>query len=842
MATPFSTAFPSRFLTAFSAARLFKPGYRASLILSSILLAACGSDSGSDATAAGNGPGQAPGVAVAPGAGISIDVVATNDVAVVGGERIALTATISGDGAADGASASQVTWTLEDGSPGRLDTISGPTVNYIPPEAGTLSGNFIVRIVARLGGVSKNVNLALEGDEALPPPPAGAVVPTPPDPTVEPAEPPEGDGLAVLAGNDFGEGMRNGTGSAARFSGPVGVIRDDAGNLFVADTGNHAIRKIAPDNTVTTLAGMPGVRGSVDGTGSAARFDSPYDIAIDDSGNLYVTDEPNHTVRKITPAGVVTTLAGTAGVPGNADGTGAAAQFNNPVGIAANAVDELFVADMRNSLVRELTTGGTVTTYAGIRGQRSLNNGSTATATFIDPFALTVDVPGNVYVADGFFSPPEPNTIAGLSIIRKITPEGVVSSLAGGFIPETEGNPDGTGAAARFFQITDMTADSTGNLYVGDGRIRRVAPDGVVTTYLQRAVGQVNRAGGMTLDTAGNLYFSDIADHVVRSLAPGGTAVTLAGVATLSGSADGVGGAAQFNIPKGIDVDSAGNLYVADTFNHTIRRITSAGAVSTIAGSAGTQGDADGSAAAAQFSYPRDVVTDADGNVYVADTFNDKIRKITPAGVVSTLAGSGEAGSADGPGVSASFNSPQGITIDADGNLYVADTSNDTIRKITPDGVVSTLAGSPQQFGSADGAGAAARFNGPGDMTIDADGNLYVIDAGSTIRKITPAGEVSTLAGAAGVWGNENGLGAAARFRQPEGIALSDDGGLYVADTGNHAIRRVEPNGQVTTVAGNGAPGAFLQGELYRPARLVVTAPGILAITASNGVFRLTLP
>ncbi|MDC1142129.1 hypothetical protein OAU50_03485 [Planctomycetota bacterium] len=239
----------------------------------------------------------------------------------------------------------------------------------------------------------------------------------------------------------------------------------------------------------------------------------------------------------------------------------------------------------------------------------------------------------------------------------------------------------------------------------------------------------------------------DAINHTVRKIDPAGLVSTLAGSAGAYGTADGIGAAARFQSPRGVAVDVSGNVYVADTVNHTIRKITPTGVVSTLAGTAGATGGADGIGAAARFTSPFGVAADTSGNVYVADTGNNVIRKIAPGGVVSTLAGTaGASGSADGTGAAARFASPFRISVDSSGNLYVADKDNHTIRKIDPAGVVSTLAGTAGLAGSADGNGAAARFNNPNDIAFDASGNFYVVDAGNhSIRKCVPTLAVSAV-------------------------------------------------------------------------------------------------
>lgn len=265
-------------------------------------------------------------------------------------------------------------------------------------------------------------------------------------------------------------------------------------------------------------------------------------------------------------------------------------------------------------------------------------------------------------------------------------------------------------------------------------------------------------------------------------------------------------GAAAFAYPTGVAVDSTGNAYVADSRNYTIRKITPAGVVTTLAGAAGKRGNANGSGAAARFNGPFGVATDSAGNVYVADSMNNTIRKITPTGAVTTFAGSAKRPAerySDGVAAAARFAVPFGIATDRTGNVYVGDTGSNTIRKITPAGVVTTLAGTPYTNGHADGKGAAARFDQPEGVAIDSVGNLYVADTGSgTIRKVTPTGVVTTLAGTAWQMGYADGTGAEARFTEPEGIATDTAGTVYVADTKNHAIRKITPAGVVTTLAG----------------------------------------
>jgi formylglycine-generating enzyme required for sulfatase activity len=311
-----------------------------------------------------------------------------------------------------------------------------------------------------------------------------------------------------------------------------------------------------------------------------------------------------------------------------------------------------------------------------------------------------------------------------------------------------------------------------------------------------------NTPTGVAVDSSGNLYVADQENHRIRKVAPNGRVTTLAGSGS-AGFADGQGLGASFYYPTGVAVDSSGNIYVADFYNCRIRKITSGGLVSTLAGGGGKGpngfGYADGQGAVASFSGPTGVAVDNSGNVYVADSYNNRIRKITASGTVSTLAGSGSAGFDDGQGTAASFKYPHGVAVDNADNIYVADSSNNNIRKITPTGIVSTLAGSRTGQGGF-GEGANARFSSPKGIVADSIGNVYVADSSNNnIRKITPTGIVSTLAGKYGGSGFLDANLENSKFFSPCGVAIDVNGNLYVADSQNHRIRKITISAPDTT-------------------------------------------
>src|SRR5688572_6397774 len=298
----------------------------------------------------------------------------------------------------------------------------------------------------------------------------------------------------------------------------------------------------------------------------------------------------------------------------------------------------------------------------------------------------------------------------------------------------------------------------------------------------------------VAVDAAGNLFVADRENAVIRKITPAGVVSTFAGLAGSIGSNDGPGSAARFNVPAGVAVDATGNVYVTDEAAHTVRKITPAGLVSTFAGLANTAGSSDGAAGAARFLLPNGIAVDADGNVYVSDTGNSTVRKITAAGEVSTLAGSpGLSGDVNGTGANARFNTIAGIAVDGARNVYVVDRVSHVVRKITPAGAVTTLAGLAGNAGNANGSGTTARFNDPIGITADAAGNLHVADSvNEMIRHIAPDGAVTVFAGSQ-LAGNANGTGPTVRFFRPQGVARDASGNLYVADTFNHSIRKLSP-------------------------------------------------
>ncbi|QDQ26927.1 DUF839 domain-containing protein [Chitinimonas arctica] len=726
---------------------------------------------------------------------------------VVGASASPITLTATGQ-------AGTVSWTLT--GPGSLSATTGSSVQYTPPA--TVAADESVTISASVNGGS----------------PAQLVIKLHPS------------AIALLAGNIGGLGDLDGQAAAARFMQPEAVAVDAAGNIYIGDDVSHTLRKISAAGVVSTLAGTSGQWGDTDGTGPAARFSYFSQLAADADGNVYLADK--EVIRKITPQGVVSTLAGKLGEKGDADGTGAEARFASPTGLAVDAAGNVYVSDSDKYTIRKITRGGVVSTLAGQSGVKGSNDGTGPAARFESPASLALDKQGNLFVEDR-------------DTIRKISAAGAVSTVA---------NAIGSGGQLL---PPKLAIDADGNFYLTDYErnvIRRISPAGAISIFAGAdqagsadgalAVARFNRPRGLASDATGNLYVADSVNGLLRKISPQGQVSTVAGLAGIRGSVDGNGATASFNEQHGLTSDTAGNLYVADTANSVIRKISPTGTVTTVAGQAGQTGTADGQGTAARFNRPNDLAIDAAGNLYIADTDNYTIRKITPSGMVSTFAGqAGQHEVLDGKGSAAGFDKPYGIGIDPAGNLYVADTDfikidshfSATIRKITPDAVVSTVAGTRWEKGSADGIGSQARFMEPRGMVSDAAGNIYIADShNATIRKLSPSGVVSTLAGQArgiggGIVGSSDGTGTQAQFNKPTGLTIDAAGNLYVADSGNNLIRKVTQAGVVTTVAGNKKRGTVLgalPGSLDNPTNIRFLGGQRFAVTSGNAILTLTLP
>ncbi|GEM_PF-380356 len=697
------------------------------------------------------------------------------------------------------------------------------------------------------------------------------------------------DIVSHLAGSPGSQGSQDGSGSTARFRAPGGVTVSADGGAIVADTGNHRIRRVSASGSVATLAG--GSQGYLDGAGASARFNQPWAVAQGSNGNIYIADTGNHRIRLLTPKGQVLTVAGS-GKPGHNDEAGKLAQFNAPSGLGIDGAGNVYIADTANNRVRKMLPNGLVLTASG--GAKGYKDGTGSKALFNGPRGIAVDIFGRVFLAD-----------AGNYRLRKVRDSKDSCQIGGACWAAAIVNPanacqrcdasvkdnnwsaslagagcdDGdlctvkdvcnkTGACAGAKKSCDDSNKCTldacepgsgqcvskpiigcggfckvgvdcddGNACTDDACVsgkckalfntkpckasspcsvqdtctlgKCVAGTGVVvSTYAGSGYGgfadgsagtsKFLRPRGVSSDALGNVYVADWDNSRVRKILPNGNVTTFAG--TTKGFADGLGKAARLNRPTALDVDAAGNVYVMDFANHAVRKIRKDGVVSTLAGS-GSPGYTDSCGKSARFAYPEGITTTPGGLVFVGETGGHRIRRVSPSGCTSTIAGS-SAGFADGKGSQVKFYNPRGLAVAGDGAIVVADSSNHVIRRVQVDGSVTTLAGTPRKAGRIDGVASKSYFNNPYDVGLDGAGNIYIVEDGNhDVRRLSPTGVVTTFAGT-GKTGVKDGLATSALFANPRGLHVDVFGAVYIAEYSNHRIRRIWNGGNTCFIGG----------------------------------------
>jgi uncharacterized protein (TIGR03437 family) len=631
---------------------------------------------------------------------------------------------------------------------------------------------------------------------------------------------------------------------------PLGEVRavavDAAGNFYLADRDNVLVAKVSPSGTLTVVAGngLEGFTGD-GGPATGASLFVPFGLAVDANGNIYISDFGNSRIRKVSAGGVISTVVGNGLFGYSGDGGPAAgALLNAPEGLAVDTAGNLYIADSGNQRIRKISPAGIISTVAGNGVAEFSGDGGQATAAGLySPQGVAVDATGNLYIAD-----------QNNNRIRKVTPGGVITTVAGsgtrGF-----GGDGGPATSALLYWPAAVAVDLAGNLYIadwGNKRIRKVGPDGTITTVAGNGTAGFSGDGGpatnaalsgvqrIAVDTAGNLYLGDAGNGRIRKVSPNGIISTVAGNGGFRFSGDGGPAAgASLQSPQNLALDVAGSLFIADTDNHRIRKITPAGLISTVAGNgvSGFSGDG-GLATDASLYSPNDVAVDAAGNLYIADKNNNRIRKVTPTGIISTFAGNGKAQfSGDGgPAADAALNYPQGVGVDAGGSVHIADGFNNRIRKVAPDGVISTVAGGVCCTLGDGGPATTAYVYSPEDVAVDTAGDLYFSEDSGRIRKVDRNGIISTVAGNGKMaFSGDGGPATGAALYGPKGLAFDSAGNLYLADYYNDRIRRVDPSGVISTVAGNGKEGFSGDGGPATAATLY--APGGVAVDAAANLY-----
>ena len=616
--------------------------------------------------------------------------------------------------------------------------------------------------------------------------------------------------ISTYAGRSLAFRMpESGQATSASFAGLTMNTLDGAGNLYFADSDLNQVFKVTPGGALSVVAGSGGTGFSGDGgPATNATLNRPYGVAVDSLGNVYIAELVNAAIRKVDAiSGIITTIAG--GGPYNGDNIPALeSSFGNLVGLAFDPLhpSNLYFADFGASLVRKIDLNtGIVYTIAGT-GTPGYNgdNITATTAQLRNPWGLAFDGAGNLYISDS-------NNFR----VREVS-AGIITTVAGtgvsGYSPD-----GGPATAAALGCPTSLSFDAAGELFIGDNcvnRIRKVS-DGTITTVAGNGTPGISGDGGpatsaslwgaagVTADVEGNLYISG--EQRIRKVT-GTTISTYAGNGSLLFSGDGGPATSATLNPRGLALDSAGNLYVADQFNGRVRRITPGGTIDTYAGNGNLSGPAgDGGLATSAVVFTGTVAVDGGGNLYVVD--NARIRKITPDGIIAPVAGSGAFGYGgdDGPALKASI-SPTAVAVDATGNLYISEYSS-RVRKVDTLGIITTVAGNGTPgFSGDNGLATSAQLANPQWVAVDTAGNLYITDQGNArIRRVTPGGIITTVAGN-GTFGFTPDGGSALGPIAPAGITVDVAGNLYVTSA-SRRVQKVDIAGTISTVAGNGVFG-----------------------------------
>jgi len=617
------------------------------------------------------------------------------------------------------------------------------------------------------------------------------------------------NGLATIVAGT-GSGSYSGDGGAATNAGlnyPNAVILDRAGDLLIADAANNRIRKVDTNGVITTVAGngqayLTFIPFNVGDGGLATNgtINFPTGLALDISNNLFIADSGNNRIAKVGTNGIITTVAGSPSSSGGYSGDGFTATFAqlyNPTGVSVDSSNNLYIADSGNNRIR-MVKRGTITTVAGNGSSGYSGDGGLATSAKINfPNGVSVDAARNLYIVD-----------SGNHCVRKMGTNNIITTVAGNGVAGYSGD-GGAATNANLANPQNVTVDLFGNLLIadfGNNRIRQVGTNGIIMTVAGRNLNDgdaatnatINFALGTAFDSIGNLYIADVHNNRIRKVDTNGIITTVAGNGVPAYSGDGDAATnASLNQPYGVALDVVGNLFIADAFNQRIRKVDTNGIISTVAGisSYGYSGDG-GAATNAKLWRPYDVAVDSSGNILIADWANSRIRKVDSNSIISTVVGTQYPGFSGDGGMStnASIANPSAIYLDSLGNLLIADLSNGRIRKVDTNSIINTIAGNGGFAFSGDGGAATnASLHAPWAVTADSIGNIFIADYyNQRIRKVSTNGIITTVAGN-GIQGfaGDGGSGNNANFSYPRGISADVAGNVYISDTYNNRIRKL---------------------------------------------------
>jgi sugar lactone lactonase YvrE len=571
---------------------------------------------------------------------------------------------------------------------------------------------------------------------------------------------------------------------------PSRIARDAAGNVYFA--AFHCVYKVDPAGILTRVAGTgsPGYGGD-GGPATDALLNFPSGVHVAGQGRLYIADNSNSRVRRVDASGTIATVAGN-GIAGYSGDGGPAtqAQLDGVRDVVADSQGNIYIAE--EGRVRRVATSGIISTAAGTGSSGNYIEGGPATQSSVFPIAVAVDAADNLYLLGDW-------------AIHRVDASGRIFQVRDVVVPF---EPDWLDQGTRG---TDIAVDAVGTVYLANtssGLVRRIPPGGQGSTAVR-----LPSPVGVAIDPAGNLFVATSRENRIWKVDPAGSAVGIAGNGSRSFSGDGGPAVnAQLDSPSDIAVDTSGNVYIADTDNHRIRKIDTAGRITTVAGDGTADFGGDGGpATAAWLKWPGGVAVDGTGNVFIADTGNSRIRKVDAGGQITTVANVAQ---------------PRGMEVSAAGDLYLADAFACRVHKVDAAGQMSNVVDLP-----------GCRTPRYYDLAVDGQGNIYVADYRTMVQKVSAGGQVTRFAGGSGGFNDDGGPATAARLANPSGVAAGNGGNVYISEHGIHTVRRVAADGRLTTVAGNRLPGFSGDGgpavaaQLLHPAGLATDGAGDLYVT-----------
>jgi trimeric autotransporter adhesin len=637
---------------------------------------------------------------------------------------------------------------------------------------------------------------------------------------------------------------------SATLNNPIGIVIDSSGNYYVSLQGIDLVIKIGANGIASPFAGNGASGFSGDGGPALqAELNNPAGLAVDSSGNVYIADSTNNRIRMVNSQGIITTVAGSALSTYTGDGgpaTSAGLQF--PLALCFDPSGNMYIADTSHSVIRMVNTNGIISTFAGVGSVATGGDKGPATQAGLNqPAGVLADGKGNVYIADS-----SNNTV-------RVVNNGIINEFAGQYLVGNTGD-NGYAMNSLLNYPTSLSEDQAGNLYILDqnnNRVRVVSPSGLINAYAGSGVGGGAGDQGLatgaslapraiTMDPANNLYIADgtnnrirevyVSSHVINTIAGNGlSTITPRGI-LLSGSmvyfsdttADRVRGvdlsngatsllagdgvaefqgdtaaatAASLNAPHGLAVDSSGNYYIADTGNDNIRQVNTAGIINTVAGNNTASFSGDGALATeAALNAPNDVAIDSGGNIWIADTSNQRIREAQVNGNINTVAGGGTSNANSGPATSLALSSPSGILAEASGSILISDTSHNRVMRLANGTLVTVAGGNGAGFSGDGGAATSAKLRQPLGLSEDSYGNIYIADSGNdAIRQVGADGIIATVAGlpptasGSGTPGyNGDGSPATAfELNQPGNVTTAPNCMVLISDTSNHRVREL---------------------------------------------------